>query len=65
MKTGRSGLKSPVSSSNTLVVSSEPEDEEDGWKKKVKMKLMPNDYTVQVCSLKATSLKNGFDGKNV
>lgn len=46
MKTGKSGLKSTISSSSDLVVSSESEDEEDGWNKKVKMKLIPNDYTV-------------------
>jgi hypothetical protein len=65
MKTGRIGLKSEIWSSNALVVSSESEDEEGGWKKKVRMKLMPNDYIMQVCSLKTTTMKNVFDAKNV
>jgi len=64
IKTGRSGLESSNSSSSALVISSESEDEEDGWKKKERMELMPNDYTVQVCFLKNTTMKIGFDAKN-
>jgi hypothetical protein len=62
-KKKRSGLKSSISSSSALVASSESEEEEEGWKKKVRMELMPNDYTVQICSLKTTTMKNGFDAK--
>jgi len=29
------------------------------------MKLMPNVYTVRVCCLKTTTMKDGFGAKNV
>jgi hypothetical protein len=32
-------------------------------RKKVRMKLMSNVYTVEVCSLKTATVKNGFDAK--
>ena len=31
--------------------------------RKLTMKLMPNVYTVQVCSLKTATVKNGSDGR--
>jgi hypothetical protein len=33
--------------------------------KKVRMKLMPNFYTVRGCSLKTAALKYRFDARNV
>jgi len=36
----------------------------DGGKKAM-MKLMPNVYTVQICCLKTTTMKNKHDAKNV
>jgi len=55
--TGRSEVKPPNLAS---IVSSGSED--GGWGKE-RMKLMRNVYTVQVCSLKTTTVKNGFDAQ--
>ena len=61
MKTGRSEVKAPISLSSKLGVSSGSEEEEDGWGRE--MKLMTKVYFVQVCSLKTTTVKIGFDAQ--
>jgi len=58
VKTGRSEVKSPASLARDLGVSSRSE-EEDGWGRRVRMKLMPNVYAVRVCLLKTTTLRIG------
>jgi len=58
VKTDRSEVKSQASLTRDLGVSSRSE-EEDGWGRRVRMKLMPNDHTVRVCSLKTTTFRMG------
>jgi hypothetical protein len=58
LKTGTSELEPPM-----LGVCSGSE--EGGGGKEVRKNLMSNVYTVWVCSLKVTTVKNGFDTKNV
>jgi hypothetical protein len=63
VKAAGSEVKPLISPSSELGVSSGPE-EEDGWgERKLSMKLMPIVYTVQVCFLKTTTVKNGFYAK--
>jgi hypothetical protein len=47
------------------VSSSSESEEEVEWEKAVRMKLTPNVYTVQVCSVKTTTAKSRFDAKIV
>jgi hypothetical protein len=63
VKTGRSEVKPPISPSSELVVPQSPKKMVRG--KKVTTKLMPNVYTVQVCSVKTTTVKQGFDARTV
>ena len=64
VKTARSDAKPPISPSSELGISSGSE-EEDGWGKKVRMKLVPDVYSVLLCSLKTTTVKKAFDAKTV
>ena len=64
LKIGKSEVNPLLSPSGELGVSSGSE-EEDGWGKKVRMKLMPVVYTAQVCSLKTMTVKNEFDANSV
>jgi hypothetical protein len=63
MKRGKTEMTPPVSPPSESDISSESE--EDAWEREVRMKLMPNVYTVQISSLKTTTVKSGFDAKNV
>ena len=64
LKTGTSGVERAMSPSSKLGVSSGSE-EEGGWEKEVRKNLISNVYIVRVCSLKVTTVKNGFDAKKV
>lgn len=65
LKIGKSEVNPLLSPSGELRVSSGSDEEEDGWGKKGRMKLMPIVYTAQVCSLKTTTVKNEFDANSV